>query len=123
MPETEITYNQTCNEFEQLWEQIYSIPELLVFDARLYPSYIVIDLLQIRKNEKRKGKGTHILNLVISFAKRHEKDILLLIDESLGTPKDVLFSFYSKLGFMLNEKYDSKEWTDYLILEHKQINL
>jgi GNAT superfamily N-acetyltransferase len=119
MPERKIniSFDDTCIEFEELWELVYSTEGLVVFDARLYPSYIIIDLLQIAHKQRRQGKGTKILNQVISFAQKHGKDILLLVDETFGTPKDVLFNFYSKFGFVPNKKYHAKEWKDYLIYE------
>lgn len=114
-----ISFDDTCTEFEELWEVVYSTQGLVVFDARIYPSYIIIDLLQIAHNQRRQGKGTQIINQVISFAKKHEKDVLLLVDGSFGTPKDVLFDFYSKFGFVQNKKYKAKEWNDYLVFECK----
>jgi ribosomal protein S18 acetylase RimI-like enzyme len=111
-----LNFEDSCKEFEELWNEIYSTKEVIVFDASLYPSYLVIELIQIKISDRRKGFGTLVMNKIIEFAKKHNKDILLFADESFGTPKEYLLNFYEKFGFTENDcSVYSGAWQDYLI--------
>lgn len=107
-------------EFIAIWNTVYNMEGVLVFDASLHQSCVLIDNILIRKTYRRKGVGSDIIKLVCEFADKFKLDIILLPDSSFGTPKDVLIRFYNNFGFLEhNENFYMEAFSDYLLRKPK----
>lgn len=102
--------------FRYLWEFVYDIKGVVIFDASLYPSYILIDNLLLEERYRRIGTGKRIMTEVCRFADRYELDVLLFASEDFGTPIEVLCYFYGSFNFKTHsEYYYDGEYADHLL--------
>lgn len=103
-------------DFIELWNWVYEQEGVIVFDASLFPSYVLIDNILILPKNRRQGLGSLIMKKVCDFADLHNKDILLLPDEWMDTPLEVLIYFYGNFNFKIHDgkKYGG-DWIDYLL--------
>ena len=115
--------NTTEKDFLELWDWVYEQKNVVVFDASLFPSYLLIDTILILPSGRKQGLGSLIMKKVCEFADLHRKDILLLPDEDMGTALEVLIYFYGNFDFTIHKgvKYEG-DWIDYLLREPVDIN-
>ena len=65
-----------------------------------------LDMIEVDRENRRKGKGTEIMNLLCDLADKYNKEIRLNINDGFGVPKRVLVKFYYKFGFKYNDDED-----------------
>lgn len=66
-------------------------------------SILSLGMIKVFPSHRGEGKGTEIMNNIISIANENGLSIRLIPDDRFGTPAHVLERFYENLGF----KWDS----------------
>lgn len=117
------TQSNIEKEFTELWNWVYQQEGVIVFDASLFPSYVLIDNLLILPTYRKQGLGTKIMKKVCEFADLHNKDILLLPDADMSTPLEVLVYFYGNFNFTIHDggKYGG-DWIGYLLRKPESLS-
>jgi GNAT superfamily N-acetyltransferase len=79
----------------------YSGTEIYLFENK---KYIFIDIFIVSQNKRCMGVGSHIMNMIINYAKEVNKPISLLPSEDYGASSiERLKTFYKRFGFIENK--------------------
>jgi hypothetical protein len=100
-------YNQFLNESKSI-ELLTDIKDL--FNVELDVQYLIADIpaiyiqkLLLPESDRKQGKGTEIMNLIINWADKHNTTLTLTPESTFGTPVNTLKKFYKKFGFHENK--------------------
>jgi len=87
------------NDCMRSWKQF--MPDLkFLCHYSLHENSIIIDLIHVPVNRRRKGICGDIVCEVLEIAQIHQIPTRLLPDEYLGTPLNVLYKMYKSYGFV-----------------------
>ena len=90
------------NKFINKLREIYGIG-LWFYE---YSKYFELSSIKIPDIKRKQGIGTKVMDAITKHADKNKKPIYLTPDDTLGTPKNVLISFYKSFGFQDKPKND-----------------
>lgn len=73
--------------------------ELAIIDSE---KHIYLHFIGVK--EKQRGYGTKLMKLLCQLADFYQYEIILQVDETQGTPKNILETFYQRFGFVYTEE-------------------
>lgn len=106
-----VLYSQIAKEVQPLSEArvLSDLEKRFNIDLDVYDNgnYLTLSRIVIPKEERGKGIGEEVMNLIIQFADSQKKSIYLTPDTTFGaTSKSRLEKFYKRFGFIKKPKDD-----------------